>query len=232
MSLFKNMEKDEMKEISGFKYLCDAKTLFDFMNNEIMTAIENNFSYVTNFYVVYKNKNYHINIENKNQDGKVISYIYLNNDEYNSLNDFINNAKIANILIKDIKDDLTIILTDSDSVYLESHEKMSKKINKKTFKYTESIYNTFLFGSIFFLCFALLSPVLFNHQGKTSVIISLVIFSTISILFFITYLHYKNKIFTFDRDKFILNYLIGKKEVDISNIVSVKEMPLKGLIIT
>ena len=92
-----------------------------------MSAIENNFSYVTNFYVVYKNKNYHINIENKNQDGKVISYIYLNNDEYNSLNGFINNAKIANILIKDIKDDLTIILTDSDSAYLESNEKNVKK---------------------------------------------------------------------------------------------------------
>ena len=117
----------------GYGYVCDVQTIFNFMKKELEFSIENNLEAVTDFYIYYKESKHHVIIWNykastsKLEAEKGLS-ITLDNIEFNSIENFINTAKLENNLISELSGYLKIELTYSDSTFLNEYKKSHPNI--------------------------------------------------------------------------------------------------------
>lgn len=221
-------------ENDGFEYICNVDTIFEYMQKEIEFAISNKLGLITEFIIKYKRTKYYINMWNntnysKNESKNEID-IMLNEEHYKTLEDFKNNAQLNGILIKDIKENIKVILTHHDSRYLEEHQvKDDKPINTKQFKYSKSYCNTLLFCSILFIIFTILSRWMF--KGQPGVIVGYICFDSIALLCTYGYLHYKRKKIVYKEKSFIEYGIFSKKTYLVSDIACAEEKAIKGITI-
>lgn len=170
------------------KYLCKVNVLFTYMEKEIESAINNKLDLATDFYILYRGVEYHLDIWVNYNGTKIEPRISLNNQLYSSMDEFKENAKLGEILIKDIKDILEIALIYYDSVYLEENEvSANDSINENEFKYSKMFINTFLFCGIFLTLFAVVSRWMFEGQSGNTV--GFIFFDSIAIFEIFVYLY-------------------------------------------
>lgn len=204
------------KKVEGFEYICTIKTILNYMQNEIDSAVNNNEpGFVTEFYIILKNnEKYNVYImKNDLKESKNEIDIVYNKEHYKSLEQFMNNAKIEDTIIKDVKGNLKVLLPDFSSSYLEEH-RVKEIIHKKTFKADKGVCNLYLFCSCIM---ATLSIFLFIVNKDMGFLI-LLIFPII--LGFLPYMYYKTrKIVYLDKEKsFTVNGFSGKKVYLIKDI--------------
>ena len=124
MGFFKNLI-DKLN--SGFFYIVDIDTLYEYLNRDLEFSLDNNLEASANLYIYYKNEKHKIQIWNhaasyyKDEKEKGL-IVYYDNLEYKSIDEFMQNASIANIKIKDIKEFFKIELIDADSVFLNEYK--------------------------------------------------------------------------------------------------------------
>lgn len=211
-----------------FKYLCNVNILFNYMEDEIEFAINNKFDFADDFYILYKGVEYHIDIWVKYNEDKIELRISLDNQRYNSMADFKENAKLGEILIKNIKDNLEIALIYHDSVYLEENEiKDDKPINDKKFEYSKGLVNIYLFFVIFFSIFAIFLHLIF--KGQEGAIIGFVFFDSWALFIIFMYFYYKKKKIVYKNKSFIIYGIFRKKVYLVEDIESASEQPPKGI---
>ena len=198
------------------------------MEKEIEFAINNKLDLATDFYILYKGVDYHLDIWINYNEDKVEPLISLNNQQYNSMVEFKENANLGEILIKNIKDNLEIALIYHDSVYLEENEiKDDKIIKKKEFKYNKELVKLYLFFAIFFTLFAFVGHWLFWKHTLGFIIY---IF-TDSMAFWpvFGYVYYKKRKIRQREGLFTVYGIFNKKIYKIEDIESVIEQPPKGI---
>lgn len=220
------------RKIDGFKYVCDVNTIFGYMQEEIDFAISDKVEFVTDFFIKYRGAEYHINIWNNTSysKNKIEIDIMLNEKHYNSLDDFKNNAILEGDLIKNIKENLEVIVTYHDSVYLEKHQVCDNKlINTQQFIFNKSYVNTLLFCSIFLVVFAIASRFMF--KGQPYVIIGYIFFDSVALLSVYICLYYKRKEIVYKEKSFIEYGIFSKKVYLVKDIVLALEKPVKGITI-
>lgn len=213
---------------NDLKYLCNINTLLNYMEKEIEFAINNKLDLATDFYILYKGVDYHLDIWINYNEDKVEPLISLNNQQYNSMVEFKENANLGEILIKNIKDNLEIALIYHDSVYLEENEiKDDKIIKKKEFKYNKELVKLYLLFAIFFTLFAFVSHWLF-WKHPLGFIIYIFTDSMASWPVF-GYLYYKKRKIIYREGLFTVYGIFNKKIYKIEDIESVIEQPPKGI---
>ena len=221
-------------ENDGFEYTCSINTIFEYMQKEIEFALSNKLGLVTEFVIKYNRTKYNVNIWNntdysKNESENDID-IMLNEEHYKTLEDFMNNAQLNGVLIKDIKENIKVILTHHDSSYLEEHQiKFDKPINTKQFKYSKSYCNTWLFLSIFWIIVTILSRWMF--KGQPGVIVGYIFFDFIAVLATCACIHYKRKKIVYKEKSFSEYGIFSKKTYLVSDIAYAEEKAIKGITI-
>ncbi|MDO4283418.1 MAG: hypothetical protein Q4D02_07255 [Clostridia bacterium] len=126
--MFDKLKKAIKNMGKGFEYICDVNTIFTFMKKELEFSMENNLEAVANFNLYYHEEKYKIVVWNfaasdvKSEQEKGLS-VTLNDVEYHSIDNFIDQAMLGSTLIKDIKEELTVELLDMDSDFLNKNAK-------------------------------------------------------------------------------------------------------------
>ena len=88
MNMGKKFDDDDLK------YLCNVNVLFTYMKNGMEFLINNKSELIYDFFVVYKDVYYYINMWTNYKEGKNDLHISLNNQQYNSMEEFKDNAMI------------------------------------------------------------------------------------------------------------------------------------------
>lgn len=215
-----------------FKYLCNVNILFEYMEKEIEFTINSKLDLkgecFEGFNILYNGFEYSVGMFLNYNGDNVSPYILLDDQRYNSMEDFKENAKLGEFLIREINDNFEIYLINHDSVFLNENEiKDDKPINKKKFKYDDSYIKIFLYCAVFFGVFAIICHCCFI--GQTGVIIGIIFFDLVAILTIYTYLYYKKKKIIYHNGIFDVYGIIGKKEYKVEDIESASEQPPKGI---
>lgn len=111
---------------SGYEYVVDSQTIFEFMKKEINFSIQNNLAAFIDFNIYYNGEKHHVSTWS--DEGSEEINIKLDNTEFSSLEDFINRAKLGTSLISELNGYLKIELTYSDSVFLNEYKKKHPNI--------------------------------------------------------------------------------------------------------
>lgn len=215
-----------------YKYLCNANILFEYMEKEIEFAINNKLDLKSEcfegFCILYNGCEYSVGMFLNYNGDNISPYILLDNQRYNSMDDFIENAKLGEFIIREINDNFEIYLINHDSVFLDLNEiKDDKIIKKKEFKYNKELVKLYLFFAIFFTLFAFVSHWLF-WKHPLGFIIYIFTDSMASWPVF-GYLYYKKRKIIYREGLFTVYGIFNKKIYKIEDIESVIEQPLKGI---
>lgn len=111
----------------GFLYVIDINILKKYLEDELEFSISNDLEASANLNIYYKGEKHHIqiwdfrasNFADERTKGLIV---YYDDAEYKSIEELMENAIIANIRLKDIKDYFKIELIDCDSVFLNEYK--------------------------------------------------------------------------------------------------------------
>lgn len=111
----------------GFLYVIDINILKKHLEDELQFSISNDLEASANLNIYYKGEKHHIqiwdfrasNFADERTKGLIV---YYDDIEYKSIEELMENAIIANIRLKDIKDYFKIELIDCDSVFLNEYK--------------------------------------------------------------------------------------------------------------
>lgn len=121
------------------EYVVDMKTFEEYLRKELQFTLENNLEACVNLYIFYKGEKHTINIWNfatsslKNEQEKELSVTF-DEIEYNSIDNLLNNATIANNKLMDIEEYFVIELIDVDSEFLNQYKIMHPELNVEDYK--------------------------------------------------------------------------------------------------
>ena len=119
---------------SKLEYFVEVKTFEEYLKKELEFSLENNLELCTDLKIFYKGETPHVNIWNfsaaisKSDQEKELSVIF-DDIEYNTIDNLINNATIANTKLVDFKEYFVIKLTYSDSEFLNNYKQAHQELN-------------------------------------------------------------------------------------------------------
>lgn len=134
--------KDVLSKISNIgkiEYVVNAKALEGYLNSELQFSIENELEACVNCDIMFKGEKHSIVIWNfmasdiKSEKEKGIS-ITFDKQEYDTIENLLNNAVVANTKLADIKEYFIINLNDIDSKFLMDFKEQHPELNVEDYR--------------------------------------------------------------------------------------------------
>lgn len=207
-----------------YLYLCNANILFEYMEEGFEVAINSKYDFkgecIDGFCIFYNGYEYRVGMFLNYNGDNISPYVLLDNKKYNSMDDFKENAKLGEFLIREISDNFEVYLINHSSVFLDENEITDDKpINKKEFKYDDGYIKAFFYCAVFFGVVAIIGHCAFI--GQTGGIIGIIFFDLTAIFQIYIYFYYKKKKIIYHNGTFDVYGIIGKKEYKVEDIESV-----------
>lgn len=122
------------KLTKGFFYVIDINVLSEHLHNELKFALENDLESSAHLNIYYNGEKHEIQVwnytaSNFNDEKEKGLIIYLDDVEYKSIEDLLENATISNVKLKDIQGYFKIELLDIDSEFLNEYKNNHPELN-------------------------------------------------------------------------------------------------------